>query len=294
MAETCRVLAAAASKSRCSTSVPSLPPPFPKSPPEYPDLYGKRKEIVKVQMLDREIGFLEEELKSVDSLQPASRCCKEVTDYVVANPDPLIPTNRKNRRSCRFWKWLCGIPCFNFSWICCCCYTGCSFHIHLPRCCDCNCDCDPCGLCNCCSCTRCPAPKCHCCSCSSCFPCHCHCPCSCSCPKSSCCRNISCCSNCCTCRFPSCPDCSCCRFSCPDCSCCRCSCPDCSNCSCCTWFCCCPRWSCSAPRCPKGPKCPELPSVVDLANKQSQVLFNWILILGAEALRHDDPFHPHP
>lgn len=59
MAETCRVLAAAASKSRCSTSVPSLPPPFPKSPPEYPDLYGKRKEIVKVQMLDREIGFLE-------------------------------------------------------------------------------------------------------------------------------------------------------------------------------------------------------------------------------------------
>ncbi|KAF2287125.1 hypothetical protein GH714_038356 [Hevea brasiliensis] len=75
MAETCRVLASA--KSGCSSSVPSLPPPCPKSPPEYPDLYGKRREMAKVQMLEREIGFLEEELKSVDSLQPASRCCKE-------------------------------------------------------------------------------------------------------------------------------------------------------------------------------------------------------------------------
>lgn len=43
----------------CSSSVPSLPPPCPKSPPEYPDLYGKRREMAKVQMLEREIGFLE-------------------------------------------------------------------------------------------------------------------------------------------------------------------------------------------------------------------------------------------
>ncbi|KAL3586128.1 hypothetical protein D5086_012995 [Populus alba] len=42
-----------------SSSVPSLPPPCPKSPPEYPDLYGKRREMAKVQMLEREIGFLE-------------------------------------------------------------------------------------------------------------------------------------------------------------------------------------------------------------------------------------------
>ncbi|KAF9680386.1 hypothetical protein SADUNF_Sadunf06G0115700 [Salix dunnii] len=75
-----------------SSSVPSMPPPCPKSPPEYPDLYGKRREMLKVQMLEREIGFLEEELKSVQGLQPASRSCKEVTDFVVANPDPLIPT----------------------------------------------------------------------------------------------------------------------------------------------------------------------------------------------------------
>ncbi|GMJ15732.1 hypothetical protein HRI_005242400 [Hibiscus trionum] len=108
-----------------SSSVRTLPPPCPKSPPEYPDLYGKRRETAKIQMLEREISFLEEELKSVEGLQPASRYCKEVTDFVMAKSDPLIPTSRKNRKSCRFWKWLCGIPCFNLSWICCCCYSGC-------------------------------------------------------------------------------------------------------------------------------------------------------------------------
>ncbi|KAL2458910.1 Guanine nucleotide-binding protein subunit gamma 3 [Forsythia ovata] len=40
-------------------SVPPLPPPRPKSPPKYPDLYGKRRELAKVQILEREIGFLE-------------------------------------------------------------------------------------------------------------------------------------------------------------------------------------------------------------------------------------------
>lgn len=42
-----------------SSSMPSLPPPCPKSPPDYPDLYGKRRGAAKVQMLEREIGFLE-------------------------------------------------------------------------------------------------------------------------------------------------------------------------------------------------------------------------------------------
>ncbi|KAF4363586.1 hypothetical protein F8388_002127 [Cannabis sativa] len=60
-----------------SSSMPSLPPPCPKSPPAYPDLYGKRRETAKVQMLEREIGFLQEELKSAERIQPASRCCKE-------------------------------------------------------------------------------------------------------------------------------------------------------------------------------------------------------------------------
>lgn len=34
-------------------------PPRPKSPPEYPDLYGKRRVLAKVQILEREISFLE-------------------------------------------------------------------------------------------------------------------------------------------------------------------------------------------------------------------------------------------
>ncbi|XVF35142.1 hypothetical protein REPUB_Repub18cG0119600 [Reevesia pubescens] len=125
-----------AARSGGSSSVPSLPPPCPKSPPEYPDLYGKRRETAKVQMIEREISFLEEELKFVGGLQPASKCCKEVTDFVMAKSDPLIPTSRKNRKSCRFWKWLCGMPCFNLSWICCCCYSGCSCHLKCPRCSD--------------------------------------------------------------------------------------------------------------------------------------------------------------
>ncbi|KAL5149341.1 Guanine nucleotide-binding protein subunit gamma 3 [Glycine soja] len=76
-----------------SSSVPSLPPPSPKSPPEYPDLYGKRRETARVHMLEREITFLEEELKSVEGLQAASRCCKEIADYVMANADPLLPSD---------------------------------------------------------------------------------------------------------------------------------------------------------------------------------------------------------
>ncbi|KAM7257716.1 hypothetical protein ACFE04_013457 [Oxalis oulophora] len=38
-----------------SSTLPSFPPPCPKSPPEYPDLYGKRREAAKIQMLEREI-----------------------------------------------------------------------------------------------------------------------------------------------------------------------------------------------------------------------------------------------
>ncbi|KAG6385723.1 hypothetical protein SASPL_154601 [Salvia splendens] len=71
----------------------SLPPPHPRSPPQFPDLYGKRRELARVQMLQREIGFLDEELKSLESIPPASRSCKEVVDFVTGNVDPLIPTS---------------------------------------------------------------------------------------------------------------------------------------------------------------------------------------------------------
>ncbi|XP_057501629.1 guanine nucleotide-binding protein subunit gamma 3-like [Actinidia eriantha] len=133
---------------------PSLLSPRPKSPPPaYPDLYGKRREMAKVQMLEREIGFLEEEVKYVQGLQPASLTCKEVADFVVANSDPLMPVDRKIRRSRRIWKSLCGASCFNFTWICC---FGCTPRLKIPYCCFCN-------LRNCPSCFNCPIPKYQCC-----------------------------------------------------------------------------------------------------------------------------------
>ncbi|XP_059633243.1 guanine nucleotide-binding protein subunit gamma 3-like isoform X2 [Cornus florida] len=96
--------------SGCSSSVSTLlQPPHPKPPLEYPDLYGKRRQLAKVQILEREIGFLKEELKSIDGLQPASRCCKEVADFVEANTDPLVPASRKIQSSCRFWKLICSL-----------------------------------------------------------------------------------------------------------------------------------------------------------------------------------------
>ncbi|XP_011078096.1 guanine nucleotide-binding protein subunit gamma 3 [Sesamum indicum] len=204
---------------RGNGSVPSLPPPRPKSPPQYPDLYGKRRELAKVQMLEREIGFLEEELKSIEGLQPASRSCKEVADFVIGNADPLIPTTKKIRRSRRFWKWLCGVSCFNVSWICCC---SCLPHFQIPSCCcdcmECNCCCNPC--------VKCRMPKCHCFSCwnSQCFN---KCKCSLDC--------------CCCCSIPKCP-------SCPTCSCMKCTCnPKCPKlniCSCCHKSCCYPCYFC--------------------------------------------------
>ncbi|KAI9162087.1 hypothetical protein LWI28_023702 [Acer negundo] len=67
------------------------PPMSPRSPPGGGlDLYGKRRQMVKVQVLEREIGLLQEELKSVEDLQPASRCCKELNDFIEAKPDPFI------------------------------------------------------------------------------------------------------------------------------------------------------------------------------------------------------------
>lgn len=52
-------MAATPTRPPSSSSSSSIPPPYPKSPPQYPDLYGKRRQAAKLQMLDREIGFLE-------------------------------------------------------------------------------------------------------------------------------------------------------------------------------------------------------------------------------------------
>ncbi|XP_073157397.1 guanine nucleotide-binding protein subunit gamma 3-like isoform X2 [Henckelia pumila] len=115
-----------------------LPPPRPKSPPEYPDLYGKRRELAKIQMLEREIGFLEEELKSADGFQQASRSCKESRTMEIRRPHG-------------FRKWLCGVSCFNVSGIC-------TTDPEIPPCCKCPCS----GLC-----VSCRVPKFACGSCSN-------------------------------------------------------------------------------------------------------------------------------
>ncbi|KAL9224654.1 hypothetical protein vseg_000670 [Gypsophila vaccaria] len=175
-----------------SATVHSLPPPRPKSPP---DLYGRRKEIARLQLLERERGYLEEELKFVEGLQPASGCCKEIVDYISTNADPIIPENKKTRKSCKFWRWLCGSSCAGLSSCCCC--TGCCAQIKVPKC---SC----CSSKECCPCTSCSLPKCRCC-CNPCF---------CCCTKNACScsfKSIPC-SNCCSCKFkcscPKCPSCS--------------------------------------------------------------------------------------
>ncbi|KAK8543774.1 hypothetical protein V6N13_025942 [Hibiscus sabdariffa] len=124
-----------AAKTGGSSFAEPLHPPCPKSPPKYPDLYGKRREKAKLQMLEREASFLEEELKSVEVLQPASMNCKEVADFVTAKPDPFMPTE---------------LPCCNLACFCCCCNAGCSFYLKCPECCDDHlCNCYLCGATSC-------------------------------------------------------------------------------------------------------------------------------------------------
>ncbi|BAT08303.1 Os09g0441900 [Oryza sativa Japonica Group] len=54
--------------------------PRPKSPPRYPDLCGRRRMQLEVQILSREITFLKDELHFLEGAQPVSRsgCIKEL------------------------------------------------------------------------------------------------------------------------------------------------------------------------------------------------------------------------
>ncbi|KAK8348580.1 hypothetical protein V6Z11_A06G090200 [Gossypium hirsutum] len=174
---------------------------------------------------------ISEELKSIEGFQPASRYCKEVTDFVMANSDPLIQL-RKNQKSCGFWKWLCGLPCFNMACTSCCRNSGCCCYLKCPECWKCSlCDCSSCNCmsykcctssdCNACKCTSCDCSSCNC---SSCFSC-------CKVPKwQCCCGKMSC---CCKFRPPSCTNCCSCKW--------KCYCPKCPklcNCFRCTKTCC--------------------------------------------------------
>ncbi|KMZ57889.1 hypothetical protein ZOSMA_81G01080 [Zostera marina] len=126
---------------------------IPKSPLAYPDLCGKHRLQVEVQMMDREIGFLEEELSSLDELQTASTCCEEVNKYVDENPDPLLPETRKVGRSGCLWRCMRWLVCFNLASLCCC--RNCKRESDKSSCCGkhnnfrCNCitSCKPCLIC---------------------------------------------------------------------------------------------------------------------------------------------------
>ncbi|CAN1169125.1 Guanine nucleotide-binding protein subunit gamma 3 [Linum perenne] len=222
------VLNLRSSSSSSGSSSLTAPPVSPKSPPSGSlDLYGKRRQLVKVQILEREIGLLQEELKAVEGLELASKCCKELHDFVDGKQDPLVSLKEDAHmhKPCLSLKRICR------SWLCCLCKCQC--RIKLPKCVPCcacfSCSCTCRGLCckrsscssggsetgsKCCclsSCWR--KPKCKnrgscCCSCS-CFRGGCGCfaiPCvSCSCKKvnlcgcggSSCCSGArSCCKTC--------------------------------------------------------------------------------------------------
>nr|GEU57312.1 hypothetical protein [Tanacetum cinerariifolium] len=67
-------------------------------------LHFVEEPIAKVQVLEREIGLLQDEIKSLAELELASRCCKELEDYVEATPDPLVALNKPLGKSTGFWK----------------------------------------------------------------------------------------------------------------------------------------------------------------------------------------------
>ncbi|XP_028752201.1 guanine nucleotide-binding protein subunit gamma 3 isoform X1 [Neltuma alba] len=102
-----------------STEQPLSPRSPP--PPGLLDFYGKRKQMVKIQVLEREIALLQEELKSLEGLHPASRCCKELDTFVGSGSDPFTSTNQTISKSHGFWKHtrlrLLGLV--SLPWVCC-------------------------------------------------------------------------------------------------------------------------------------------------------------------------------
>ncbi|KAK7294462.1 hypothetical protein RJT34_17351 [Clitoria ternatea] len=100
----------------------------PKSPlPGLADFHGKRKQMVKIQVLEREIGLLQEELKSLEGLHPASRCCKEVDTFVGSISDPFTPLRKQTISDSHRFRKRISLP-----WACCSC--SCMLHKKLSNC----------------------------------------------------------------------------------------------------------------------------------------------------------------
>ncbi|XP_028240425.1 guanine nucleotide-binding protein subunit gamma 3-like isoform X2 [Glycine soja] len=122
----------------------------PKSPlPGLVDFHGKRKQMVKIQVLEREIGLLQEELKSLEGLNPASRCCKELDAFVDSVSDPFTPTKQTVSKSHHFRRQMISLPRV-------CCSNSCLLHKKTAK-----------GCCwDCCSSSN--SKCCHCCGCCCC------------------------------------------------------------------------------------------------------------------------------
>ncbi|XP_074579145.1 uncharacterized protein LOC141835677 [Curcuma longa] len=182
----------------------AAPAPLPRSPPRMPDLCGRHCLQAQLLLLTREIAFLEEEIQSIEGLQPASACCKEVAEYVGMIPEPLIPIYKKRTKPSRFWRRFCAMVCFNIPTCCpgarfgwfrrhwCNCRTS-SFWTHHSTCCRCPCSSNSCS--SCCSRLKCVTPS------LSCPGYSCGCVCSCSkCSKICICPTCLCCISYCICE----------------------------------------------------------------------------------------------
>ncbi|XP_057842966.1 guanine nucleotide-binding protein subunit gamma 3 isoform X1 [Cryptomeria japonica] len=112
-----------------------LPLPKPKTPPRHPDIHGKYRKQAELKHLDQEISLLEEELRSLEGLPPASRCCKEVEEFIHTHPDPLLQSNEQVRKS------FCSLKIIDIkgqSTLACCCCPKERSHQPETSCCSCN------------------------------------------------------------------------------------------------------------------------------------------------------------
>ncbi|TKY64252.1 Guanine nucleotide-binding protein subunit gamma 3 [Spatholobus suberectus] len=99
----------------------------PKSPlPGLVDFHGKRRQMVKIQVLEREIGLLQEELKSLEGLHPASRCCKELDAFVGSVSDPFTPTRKQTLSKSHHFRKQISLPGA-------CCSNSCLLHKKMAK-----------------------------------------------------------------------------------------------------------------------------------------------------------------
>jgi len=71
----------------------------------YPDIRGKHRKQVELNRLTKEISLLEEELKTLEGLPPASKCCKGVVESIEKRPDPLLPFVTRGQAISSWDRW---------------------------------------------------------------------------------------------------------------------------------------------------------------------------------------------